>query len=52
MVKVITFTSSFANTGKYRVAAVLAARYYVNELHQGYGLAYARTAEQANLTAL
>ncbi|MNE24669.1 hypothetical protein D3C80_1179660 [compost metagenome] len=51
MIKVITFTGTFTNTGEYGDTAVL-LRDVVDQFLDGYGFTNTGTAEQADLTAL
>ena len=51
MVKVITFTGTLTNTGKYRVSAVLSGDVTDQLLDQD-GLTYTSAAKQTDLTTL
>ena len=51
VVKVITFTSTLTNTGKYRNTAMLLCNVMNKLLHQNC-FTYTRTAEQTDFTAL
>jgi len=51
VIEVVALASTFTNTGKHRVAAVLFSD-VVDQLHQRHGLADTGTTEQANLAAL